>query len=548
MLHFDKFSRRLFLKTASGYVLALPLIPSLISKAASAAVADQMSLDDTPNTILIRTMYGCYEELKFINDVPGENASDKWMSEIINFGPASNPRAGTLRTKNLSDYVSGSTNHPITSLFGTKFQEADLLDYVTIPLGNSGFHSCNHVNTAVYCGAGTVSKDEKVPKISQSSIDVLIEARMKQLIPSHKAIRVMPAGRLTTSSGSCSYAYNNQTQDFTRLPYLDSVQALFDLFFKAAPTDINGLKRAAMDNVSAEYRKLANLVSPEEKILLEQYANNIQEVSSLIGSGSVCTSPTFGPIDNNMKSTIYKASNTLITQALKCGLSKVVCLELCHYGENNLNASSFAASHHPQNGSELNENGNRFNLDIIIDLASKLKAVPNSNNGNLLDDSILFQTSEDNWNHVGDGGQAILMLGKAKGKVNSGKIYDFRLRYYDNFQNDGEHLVYRIDGNARQFGAMGWSPYYLLLEGIMQSAGLKREDYLLPGQFCYGHSPDNWSATYSGLRKKMDKFTDIGFKNEKKNGRWNYRDPEDQKYFDQPENFTGPTPRIFNLT
>lgn len=548
MMHFNKFSRRLFLKTSSGYILSLPLLPSLVSKAISSAMADELSLDQTPNSIFIRTMYGCYEELKYIKDIPGEDISEKWLKETIAFGSTSNLREGILRIKNLTDYKVGSTNHPISDLFGTAFHDADLLDYLTVPLGNTGFHSANHCNTSPFCGSGEVSEDNRVPHINQSSIDVLIEKKIKSLYPGHKAIRVMPAGRLTTSSGSCSYSYDSATNKFVRLPYLESVEELFNLFFQVETTNVDGMKKSAMDNVAAEYARLATMVSPEEKILLDQYGQKIHEISSLIGTGKVCTSPSYEVQDRNRVSTMYKAANTLITQAFKCGLSKVVCYDMCHYKENDFNPSSFAASHHPQDGSELNTGANIFNRDLIIDLASKLKSVPNTTSGNLLDDSIIFQTSEDNWNHVADGGQAILILGKGKGKINSGKIYDFRLRYNQNFVNDGDSLIYRIDGNARQYGGMGWSPYYLLLEGFMQASGLNRSDYLLPGQYCYGHSVHNWSATYSGLRKKMDKFTDPSLRDSKNsNGYYIYRAEADQTYFTTAENFSGPTPRIFNV-
>lgn len=547
MIIYNKSSRRLFLKTAAGHVLALPLLPSLIAKSAGAAIADSISLEQIPNTILIRTVYGCFEVTKYIKDIPGEDPANKWTNELISFGPQNQPRGGILRTKDLAGYDDNGVYHPISDLFGTAVQEAGLLDYLTITLGNTGFHGANHNHTSAFCGTGTLG-DTDFPRIKQSSIDVLIEEKLKSLNPNLKTIRSMPAGKNSTASGSNSWKYNKSNDSFTRLSYLDNLDKLFNMFFKAAPADTNAIRKAAMDNVQEEYRKLATLVSPEEKMLLEKYADDIQEVSALIGTNKiVCNSPTYGPVDMNKISTTYKASNTLITQAFKCGLSKLAVLDFVHDRENNFDPSAYAASHHPKDGSTLNHKANQFNRDLILDLGKKLMATPNNSGGNLLDDSIIFQTSEDNWNHVADGGQPIMILGKAKGKINSGKIYDFRLRYGDDYSKENENLVYRINGNARSFGAIGWSPYYLLLEGIMQINGLKRNDYLLPGQFCYGHSELNWSSTYSGLRMKIDKFTDLSFKSSKKNGKWAYRSADEQTYFNQPENFPGPTPKLFNV-
>ncbi len=81
----------------------------------------------------------------------------------------------------------------------------------------------------------------------------------------------------------------------------------------------------------------------------------------------------------------------------------------------------------------------------------------------------------------------------------------------------------------------------------MQVAGLKRSDYLLSGQFCYGHSVTNWKGTYDGLRKKVDKFTDPSFRNVKNNGKFTYRSKEDWSYFEEEENFNFITPGIFNV-
>jgi len=434
------------------------------------------------------------------------------------------------------------------------YKGLDCLEYATIPLGNTTFNGCNHQNTTVY--AACEEDDNEDPIIKQSSIDVLIEERLNALSPGHKALRIMPADRLTTGAGSCSYRYNKVTGKFENLPVIRDVQVLFDLFFKAPETNTEALNKSAMDSVIAEYRELTKQVSNAESIKLEQYADEMQKVSKLLDEPKKSCSEISMPSTAGNFEPKYLAANTLISHIMSCGISKLVCYEITHYHPSEKDASAFAASHHPKEKNTLNANKDIFNRDIIQDLAVKMKNTNNNNGGNLLDDSLIYQASEDNWNHVGDGGPAFLMLGKAKGRVNAGKIYDYRIREVENFDptDDSDHLVYRIGRNmndsAPQFGAVGWSPYYLLLEGIMQVAGLKRNDYLLPGQFCYGHSQENWNL-YGGILKKIDKFTDTDadYKSKFQFGtRWFYdRELSEIIYLDDPSNFSRITPGIFNV-
>lgn len=548
MIVYDKVSRRLFLKTASGFLLALPLLPSLISRAANAQAADELALDQTPNIILIRTMYGKHQSQRFIHNVPGQPADQKWQEVLVSNGSSTKPRNAIMRVKDLADYQSGSTFHTVNDWLGTSLQEKGLLDYAIVPIGNIAFHGCDHHECGVF--AASNATEDNFPVVKQSSIDVLIEERFKSLMPAHKAIRVMPAGRLSTSSGSCSYRFDTVTNKFEKLPLIDDVSKLFDLFFKAPDSNISALNKTAMDNVVNEYRKIAGQVSSAEKIILDQYSDQLHEVSQLLNQEKKSCSEISVPLTGNYEAK-YLATNSLISHIISCGISKLVTYEMCHYHASEKDASAFADSHHPSGGNTLNANKDIFNRNLIQDLAVKMKNTNNGNGGNLLDDSLIFQASEDSWNHVGDIGPAFLMLGKAKGRVNAGKIYDYRIRRgaFDP-NNDGDKLVYRTYNTSvsEGHGAIGWSPYNLILEGIMQVAGLKRQDYLLPGQLCYGHTAANWDGLYSGIKQKIDKFTDPTIRDELKNG---YilvlRNEEDITYFEEAENFNQVTPGIFNV-
>ena len=90
----------------------------------------------------------------------------------------------------------------------------------------------------------------------------------------------------------------------------------------------------------------------------------------------------------------------------------------------------------------------------------------------------------------------------------------------------------------------------------MQVAGLKRSDYLLPGQLCYGHNDTIWFESsytpdtgadkgitgYYGHKFLMNHTDPKAVKGEYKRSSF-----EEDTFYKRPEYFSGPTPKIFNV-
>lgn len=480
-MYYDKKTRRLFLKNAAGLMLAIPVLPSLIEQLTNTAYAADPD-DGVKAFIFARTYYGLYDSYRYIHDKTG------WQTL---------QNTPLVKSKSLASIA----NHNVNTYLGTSLFDNGLEEYATLSLGNTSFHSCNHVQSPVLAACDTI-KDTSNPTINQSSIDVLIEDHFRSTISSSlKSIRVRPGGKIGSHSQSYSFRYNQTTKSFTRAQFIDLPSVFHNTFMSSLPATnadlekINRLKhekKSAMDFILNEYNSVKNKVSYEDKLKLEEYADGINQISQNVmneGKNSTCTKPSPpSPAEDKPGnvSEVYETMNTMIAQAIKCGLTKVVCIDLPHYKETGSAATPFHGNSHGGQSSKTDSNtdyhmkGIQFARDRIYDLALKLKGINDTDGKNLLEKSIIFHTSEMGWEHSADMGNAIMMLGKANGKINAGNIFDYRLRYSNG------NLRYRINGNAVYFGAFGWSTYGSLLESFLQMAGIDRSSYLLKDQFVYG--------------------------------------------------------------
>ena len=476
-MHFDPKSRRLFLKGAGGILLSIPMLPSLLERFVGEAIANEIG-SDVQAFIFARTYYGILNSYTYLNDQTGWTIA---QAEPI------------VRIKSLSSIQ----NNYVNDFLETKLYDLGLTDYATIPHGNTGFNSSNHAQAPVLCASYQEGGEDGYPGIKQSSIDVLLEKSPKvhKNDPKVKTIRVRPGGKIGSHSKSFSFELQPDGS-FIKNTFEDNPANIYNLFFanqQQGTSNFNSLKKAAMDNVLGDYNRVNNLVSLEDRLKLEQYADTINSVSQSIDVGnegtSLCSSPKLpSEIDPSMISKAYQDMNTLIAQAIACGLTKVVCIDLPHYQESGSNATSYhEMSHGGLNGKDVGTAnhlaGLKFSRDQIFDLAVKMKNTLASNGKNLLNNSVILHTSDMSWEHGTDGGNAIMILGKGNGKLNSGNVIDYRA-----LDSQGRYK-YRVGtggGYSEYFGAMGWCPYGCLLEAFLQMGGLERSEYLLPNQLCFG--------------------------------------------------------------
>ncbi len=491
-MHFDPKSRRLFLKGAGGILLSIPLLPSLLERFVGEAMSYELG-NDVQAFIFARTYYGILNSYTYLYDQTGWTIA---QNEPI------------VRIKSLKSIQ----NNYVNDFLETKLHDLGLTEFATIPHGNTGFNVADHVQTSVLCACKQTEGEDGHPIVKQSSIDVLLEKSPKvhKNDPKLKALRVRPGGK--TGSHSRSFSFELQSDGtFIKNTFEDNPMNIYNLFFASQQietSNFNSLKKAAIDNVLEDYKRMRNLASSEDRQKLEQYADTINSVSQTIdidnGSSPLCSNPeTPSEIDPSEISKSYKDMNTLITQAIACGLTKVVCIDLPHYQESGSSASSYhGTSHGGRDGKDTatasHLRGLKFSRDQIFDLAVKMKNTLGTNGKNLLDNSVILHTSDMSWAHGTDGGNAIMILGKGNGKLNSGNIFDYRV-----LDSQGRYR-YRVGGGggySEYFGAMGWCPYGCLLETFLQMGGLERSEYLLPNQLCFGSL-----TLYSYNLEDMKKF------------------------------------------
>src|SRR5689334_23304431 len=116
---FDPVNRRLFLRNASGAMLAIPLLPSLVEMMTGKALAQTGQAQGC--FMFFRTVFGVYHAHK----MPAETG----FTEI--------PSPGTppVRTKLLSDF---GDQEDVTLMFQNKLRANGLDSYAILPLGLTG--------------------------------------------------------------------------------------------------------------------------------------------------------------------------------------------------------------------------------------------------------------------------------------------------------------------------------------------------------------------------------------------------------------------------
>ncbi len=504
----NNINRRLFLRGAGGTILSIPLLPSLLTSFISDAQAEEFYGNEVGAYIFIRTYFGAPGPAKALyetKDPEGNNwtiVPSKYDSNnILMQGEYRFKELAMFKDKNLSKYLDDS------------LYRNDLEEYASIILGDSSFLNCGHVNSSVLTACR--SREENLftpPRENISSIDVILQKHFEKSNSSLIPIRVKNEGAFQAGHTRGSFSFEHKGNgEFIRNDFIEHPIDLYNQLIKISKPDLQSgmnsneqMKKGVIDFVYEQFKSLRSKVSPEDKILLDEYAENAQKLSMKLEERLISGQQVTNNELNSCKdfstppstkeqlgaTKAFDYFSDLITMAIACGMTRVVCVDLPHYQDFGSDVSGQLHDLAHQKWEEFTKKL-KYNRDQVYLLANKLKSQIGPTGKNLLETSLIYHTSESAWGHLGWEGGSIMMLGKGNGKVNSGFAYDYRWRT-DN-QKGGWFYQTKVGRGGRQdLGMMGWTTKQALLESMLKISNVPKADYLPTGSKFFGEMPNEY--------------------------------------------------------
>ncbi len=513
-------SRRFFLRGAGGALLALPLLESLLPKAASAQAAlapRRLIVFKSFSTQLIKQWYPAFTGNGYAlknSKYTGSKADGTTLltQELVAGMPYT---WAPLRDFETQDGVSGILGPKLNPYLDklTLIRGLDFLPSVNHNFGGllGNFSSCTN---ATPCDADSLTD---VPTIDQV------------LAYSPKFYESSPGQRfLHISQGVVdSMSYSNGGQPGGPVEQLKARTNPLDVFndlFAGVTIDDQGTAQPnpdalLVDKVIEQYRALKNSprLSAADRQKLEQHVNLLAEVEARFSTTTTfsCVKPAepeslennsgTDPTDITAKWDLFL---DLVTAALSCDRTRIVTIgvhKALGPGPDPADPS-FIGHYHSEDASGgtwhglahdfANENSRRMLAGINSWIAGELFAkllekldVSEVGDTTLLDNSLVYWGNELGFNHIAYG-VPCLLAGSAGGAIKPG-------RYLDYIDWDGKAYFSQEDGNV-----IKGIPHNRFLVSVLQAMGLSPADYEIDGQPGYGSTstngrdPNAWPTDY----------------------------------------------------
>lgn len=512
-------SRRTFLRGAGGALVALPFLPSLLSKEAAAQAATapkRLIVLKSFSTQLVKQWYPAFTgngyQLKNSKYKDSRGDSTTLLTQKLAGGPAT--------WAPLSDF---KTDQGISGILGPKLNP--LLDKLTLIRGLDFLPSVNHnfggllgnfssCTKATPCDADSLAK---VPTIDQV---LAYSPKFYAQTPGVRSLHVSQGvvDAMSFSDGGQPGGAVEQLK--TRTNPRDVFNDLFAGVMDGAATgpampDPDAL---LVDKVVEQYKSLktSSRLSAEDKAKLEQHIGFLAEVEAKLSTTQKlsCTKPADpGSLDNNSgtdPSDIQKKWDLfldLVVAGIACDRTRIVTIGVHkalgpgpdpndttlhgHYHSEDASGGTWHGLAHDfgnENSRRMLAGINRWIAEeLFTKLVTKLSAAEGS--GTLLDNSLVYWGNELGFNHIAYS-VPCLLAGSAGGFIKPG-------RYLDYIDWDGHAYFSQEDGNVIQ-----GIPHNRFLVTLLQAMGLSAADYERRGQPGYGSTstngrdPNLWPVNY----------------------------------------------------
>ena len=445
-LHIDQKSRRMFLKSAGGLSLALPMLPSLLTLGSEKALA----ATDPPLRFV-----------SFINDLGGLQYKNWYGTNLPTTAFETYPgRQG--RVGDLSSLVGPNGLSPvIDSNYNSLFPYMNIVAGVDAPMqeGHNG-----------WVAMGGFS-EQNFPKPGLGGNFPTIDQVMGYAGANGKGIYgATTSGRrrftpVATMYGGASWVrddFFNQSSDVYHgggIGCLYNVSGLFSYLFgnvTQANSTLPAPSSNPLLNLVNEFwpsgRALIKYLSSADRIALDQLFSLAQDAAADYVNPPPVVNVSGPPPGTSSDISTVGAQNAIadiISMAFQCDITRIVTMQVNHTYQG---LNWHGATHAPYNTSidegqsDIVQIHQNFSKNLIARLGSNLLAAdPFSSGTSMLNNSLMMWSSEEKCAHH-NWGMPIMLLGGAGGRIQTGKFADLRDLSQGNWDTDvvGDKL-YRGD-------------------------------------------------------------------------------------------------------
>ena len=472
--------RRQFLLGAGGAALALPFLPSLVSKDAQAAGPDTRK-----RFVAMATRHGGIWPEHMYPDSSLLMGGGNYAGHDV--------RWGTLGyTQNNGDgYIS-----PVLSsrgLTATLAQKMNLVRGIDIPF-YLAHHTGGHLgNYALNSGIG--DDGVRMRNFPRPTIDQIM-AWSPEFYPSldgvlERSIHVGERGMSTNWSNPAAQSGSIQQTNTDR-----SSRAVFDRIFASGDSGVSTRPPIA-DKILENYTRLRSSnkgLSAQDKLRLDEHIERIDELQRKLNTDVACmgvTQPTkdsgavraqqgysFNP---GMMREFWSLHNDVIAAAFACGTSSIATM----YCDDTFSMFSgrwhedvaHRADNNDGGGQRIIRDAHQLFFDaVFVDLIAKLDAIDDGDGQSVLDNTLGMWTQECGILTHNSHSIPIVTAGSVAGQWNTGRYLDYR-----------NLTKVRTTNKGARFNISPGLIYNQWLGNILDAMGLSAASYERDGVGGYGH-------------------------------------------------------------
>ncbi|WP_342373761.1 DUF1552 domain-containing protein [Myxococcus stipitatus] len=505
-----RLDRRMFLRGAGGAVLALPILPSLLSPREAKAQAAQR-----PKCFVhFRTPHGA---------IFGANMwpTDSALTQSVFYADHDVRRGDLIATANSSgdsviSRVLTAKSSMLTPTLVSKMNILRGLDYPMYMGHNFG------------APLGYYDFDKQRPGSPRPTIDQVM-AYSTAFYPSVASVRKRSVAIAGNGTSSGTWGYNtpgvrSSGVASSSISGIESSLSLFDTLL--AGTSSPGTPRSpVVDKVLESYRRLRNgngRLSSEDKVRLDQHIDAVAELQRrLETTTSGCQVPPRPTTDNltlrNSSSfagdpaknvEYFRLINEVLAVAMNCGVCRIATISI----DENIQNLTFTTRApqgedwhnnvvHPSTVEGANQDlvvqfNQVFFSQVFLDLASRFERFSNGAGGTLLDDSLVAWGQENGNTPHFSFSLPVITAGSAGGALKTGSYCDYR------------NITRKVSGDSST-GSEGNFLWAGLLHNqwlgtALQAMGIPKAEWSETDHPGYG-----WKASYQSTYEYL--FTNKGF-------------------------------------
>ncbi len=437
LLHYDPISRRVFIRSVCGGLVAFPFLESVLGeKAYASAIGEKRFIGiTTPNQL----PYAYLGPSKLL----GANIPTNYQSVVSQLV---DPNGWNYRRVALSDVILREGR--ISDLLDNKFNAFSNSIYMYRGLDFPGRIDHGRATSLGNMAASHLGHDVKA--IANMTIDEFM-ANSLNFYPNGRFSMTKDILRLGENSISTSNITGNSGVGIGAnnggLSYNGNLSLALQNWFSTASTQSNSSKKNIVDRIisSINTLKSRNSMGAADVIKVEEHQDRLSQLSSRLASTSTVNMSLFngvtmpnitpsslgnladGPTQIN---NYYTNLVLLLSLAIKCGITKIATIgvesSILSTGASSAQGGSPGSWHGDYAHGNIGPEILALNKWVIDNVVYKLALELNSNESTgvkYLDNTCIYFTPENSYGHSGEGMAGFTIGGSSR--INSGNYFDY---------------------------------------------------------------------------------------------------------------------------